>query len=215
MPIAKKKKAFTPATTSSTKKSNLPTYAPKDLGMTNETCDRLFELTIKAKEATSATKAEAGEGGAKKELFDAIREKIFAGGNKSAYIEGFAPGKRLVVKTNTRLFPLSEHEAELISDVIESGGLHDAGDYYFESQQIGIGADKAYERLGEVNYDKFVEDFRKLLTKHKIADLVEFNSKIMPKADWPDKRLGLPPHVNMAIEGIKATSMSCEAKVVL
>lgn len=213
MAIARKKKVFV-GCAGVKASSDVPTYTCEELGLNPSDVEEVHELTLNAKTAKSKLDAENGQGGKKKEIFDAIRKKMFEGGGKSAYID-VTETKQVLVKTNTRLFALDEQQVDLITEVIEAGGHHDAGDYYHESQSVGYDADLVYERLGEKGNDKFVDDFRKLLAKHGVGDLVKFASVVMPREGFHDIRMALPPKVNMAIEGIKPTSLSLQAKTVL
>jgi hypothetical protein len=223
--IGKKKRNFTVAP-AQVKAGEVPIYTADQLGLREDELLVLHDQKLRAKAATSRVKAQTGAGGTGKKLLDAVRSMMFEGGAKSAYVN-LPDGKQLLVKTNTRLFPLDEMQAGLITEIIEGSGRNvhsehvtpdhdrDAGDYYYEHEDLGINADAAFERLGEEKYERFVKEFKVLLARFEIGDLVLSDTVIMPRSDFMDKRMSLPPHVNMAIEGVKPTSMSIEARQTL
>jgi hypothetical protein len=213
MSIGKKKRNFTSAPAQA-KAGEVPTYTADQLSLREDQLLDLHDIKIKAKHHASRAKAQTSEGGTGKRLLDTVRSMMFEGGAKSAYVN-LPGGKQLLVKTNTRLFPITEMQAGLITEIIEAGGTHDAGDYYYEHEDLGVNADSAFDRLGGDKYDEFVKAFKVLLARFEIGDLVDSKTQIMPRSDFMEKRMALPPHVNMAIEGVKPTSMSIEARQTL
>jgi len=150
---------------------------------------------------------------AKAELIDIAKERMFKDGdNKSFYVDLHDDGKQLLVKPNTRRWPVTEDQIGKIEKVIEDAG-YDAGDYYHESHQIKINADKIHDRLGEENYYTFQAELAAFMAEHKVSDCFSQLVEFMPKTDFHTSRLALPCEVNMGIEKIKPTTVSIETKL--
>jgi len=211
MPI--KRKTNNAPTSAKKSKSTTPHYAAKDLGLDAKKLTKLHKSIGELKAATDAMKDHPIKG----EVISKARELVLSRQATSFYID-LSDGKSLLMKPNTRRYPLNDTAAEAIERVIEFDDKekptgYDISDYYQESQQIKLDADSIHDRLGEDEYATFQADLAEFLAKRKLGDCWEMSSTLTAKPDfYQTSRFGLPLEINQKIEEIQPQVISITAK---
>ena len=202
-----RKETIVPEKPKAKSKSNTPTLTVAELMPERETeMVKLHSVIRQAKSAADALKASQ----AKVDLIQAAKQKMFTSGLGSFYLD-LGDGMKLLLKPSTRRYPLTDAVATQVEKVMEDAG-YDAGDYYHESHQIKIDADKINTRLSEDNYMEFQADMAELMAKYKLGDCWAMETQIMPNSDFFEARNALPLEVNEGLEKCKPSTISVEAK---
>ena len=205
MPITKKHASVKTKKTS-TSKSTTPHLAAHELSISEQDLVGLHTAIENAKIATEALACNEP----KKALLTEARERIFNERMGAFYVD-LDDGRQLLLKPNTRRWPLNTAQATKIEEIIEDAG-HDAGDYYMESHEIKIDADTAHDRLGEDEYMKFQSELGEFMSKRGLGDCWEMKESILPRTDFFESRHTLPVNINLDIEEVKPSTISVEAK---